>query len=105
MKLLAIADLHAEEEVLDRLRMHATKGNYGFILVAGDITNSEGPVSYALELIEILGKQAYYVHGNNDNLQVQHALESTGRSVHARKTKIGKWNLAGFGGSNKTPFA
>jgi Icc-related predicted phosphoesterase len=104
MKILALADLHAEESVLDRLRVISTKGEYDHILIAGDITN-RGPISYAEEVVELLGNERLFaVHGNMDPPPVLELLEEKGVSVHGKKKSIGEWNIVGFGGSNPTPF-
>ena len=102
MRMLAIADLHAEESVLDRLRVVATKGSYDQIFVVGDLTD-RGPLSYAEELISIL-PDALMVHGNMDPPEVQKLMEKKGVSVHGKKVELGEWNVVGIGGSNPTPF-
>jgi Icc-related predicted phosphoesterase len=102
MKLLALSDLHAEEELLDRLRAVSAKGKYDAVLFCGDITN-RGPVSYAMEAVSFFPK-AYAVHGNMDTPEVVSALREKGVLVHGRKVKMGEWNLVGLGGSNPTPF-
>ncbi|VVB66442.1 Calcineurin-like phosphoesterase [Candidatus Gugararchaeum adminiculabundum] len=103
-KILAFADTHADELFLDRLRQRVAKHKYDFFLVDGDLT-ARGPVSYALEMIEILGaEKTFVVHGNMDDKKVIDAIENV--SVHARKKQLGKlgYEIAGFGGSNPTPF-
>ena len=102
MKLLALSDLHAEEDLLDRLRAASAKGKYDAVLFCGDITN-RGPVSYAMEAISFFPK-AYAVHGNMDTPEVVAALQEKGVLVHGRKVRLGEWNLVGLGGSNPTPF-
>ncbi|OIO21264.1 hypothetical protein AUJ17_02940 [Candidatus Micrarchaeota archaeon CG1_02_47_40] len=104
MRFLALADLHASELVLDRLRVILMRrNNYDKILVAGDITNN-GPISYAEELIGLVGDKLIAVHGNMDPFPVQQLLEQKGVSAHCKKIKLGEWNVAGLGGSNPTPF-
>lgn len=102
MKLLALSDLHADEELLDRLRAISSRQKYDAVLFCGDITN-RGPVSYAEEVISLFPK-AYAVHGNMDTPEVVEKLREMGVLVHGKKVKLGEWNLVGLGGSNPTPF-
>ncbi|MEM4348460.1 MAG: metallophosphoesterase [Candidatus Anstonellaceae archaeon] len=102
MKLLALSDLHADEEVLDRLKAISLRKKYDFVLFVGDITNN-GPVSYVREVLEIF-PNSFAVHGNMDPPEVASAIEHMGKSLHGKKVNIGQWNLVGLGGSNKTPF-
>jgi len=102
MKLLALSDLHADEELLDRLRALSSRSNYDAVLFCGDITN-RGPVSYAEEVLSLFPK-AYAVHGNIDTPDVVEKLRGMGVLVHGKKMKMGEWNLVGLGGSNPTPF-
>jgi Icc-related predicted phosphoesterase len=102
MRLLALSDLHADEDVLDRLRAASAIGGYDAVLFCGDITN-RGPVSYATEALSLFPR-SYAVHGNMDTPEVAEQLRRMGASVHGRKVKLGEWNLVGLGGSNPTPF-
>lgn len=102
MKLLALSDLHADEDVIDRLRAISARSQYDAVLFCGDITN-RGPVSYAEEVVRLFPK-SYAVHGNMDPLEVVEKLSSLGVFVHGKKVKMGVWNLVGLGGSNPTPF-
>lgn len=101
-RILAISDIHAEEQVLDRLRMVSFKGKYDAIAVLGDITSS-GPVSFAKDLADIL-PDAFFIFGNNDSPEVVQFLTGCRNYCHAKKIQLGDWNVVGFGGSNKTPF-
>ena len=102
MRLLALSDLHADEELLDRLRAISSRQKYDAVLFCGDITN-RGPVSYAEEVISLFPK-VYAVHGNMDTPDVVDRLREMGVLVHGKKVKLGVWNLVGLGGSNPTPF-
>ncbi len=103
LKLLAISDLHAEEQVLDRLRMISFKAKYDAVAVLGDITTN-GPVSYARDLAGIL-PESFFIFGNNDSPEVVQFLSGCKNYCHGRKISMGDWNIVGFGGSNKTPFS
>ena len=98
MKLLALSDLHADEELLDRLRAISSRSQYDAVLYCGDITN-RGPVSYAEEAVKIF-PNVYAVHGNMDTPEVVQALSSLGVLIHGKKVRLGEWNLVGLGGSN-----
>ena len=104
MKLLALADLHADEQALDRLRAVAARNDYDAVLFAGDITSANGPVSYAIELLGLFPQNGYFIHGNSDGKAVQSALKSHPHYVHGKKIQLGSWNLVGWGGSPPTPF-
>jgi len=102
MKLLALSDLHSDEDVLDRLRAISASRSYDAVLFCGDLTNN-GPVSYADDAVSMFPR-SYAVFGNMDTPDVVERLRQLGVLVHARKVKLGEWNLAGLGGSNPTPF-
>ena len=104
MRILALSDLHAEEEVLDRLRSIAAspRAAYDAVFFVGDLT-TRGPVSYAEEAVSIF-PNSYAVHGNMDTPEVISALRQKGVLMHGKKVKFGDWNLVGLGGSNPTPF-
>ena len=102
MKLLALSDLHADEDLLDRLRMLSASKTYDAALFCGDLT-ARGPVSYAEEALSLFPR-TFAVFGNMDTQDVAEKILQMGKSVHARKVQLGKWNLVGLGGSNPTPF-
>ncbi len=104
MKFLALSDLHASDDALDRLRVILMKQNdYDKIFMVGDLTTN-GPISYAEDVIDLVGDKALMVHGNMDPFPVQRLLEQKGNSVHGKKVRLGEWNVVGLGGSNPTPF-
>ncbi len=102
MKLLALSDLHADEDLLDRLRALSARANYDAVLFCGDITD-RGPASYAEQAVSLF-PHSYAVHGNMDTPEVVDSLREAGVAVHGKKVKLGEWNLVGLGGSNPTPF-
>lgn len=102
MKLLALSDLHADEELLDRLRALSSKKKYDAALFCGDLTTN-GPVSYAEEALSLF-MRSFAIFGNMDPPEVAEKISQMGKSVHARSVKLGEWKLAGIGGSNPTPF-
>ena len=76
MKILALSDLHGEEEVIDRLRARSASRQYDLVLFAGDLT-ARGPVSYAEEAVSLFPK-SYAVHGNMDTPDVIEKLRQMG---------------------------
>ena len=102
MKILALSDLHADEDVLDRLRAVSSRNQYDLVLFCGDLTD-RGPVSYAEEVVSLFPK-CLAVHGNMDTPEVVAKLQELGVLIHGRKVKLPEWNVVGLGGSNKTPF-
>ncbi|MFA6489948.1 MAG: metallophosphoesterase [Candidatus Micrarchaeia archaeon] len=102
MKLLALSDLHADEELLDRLRMLSASKKYDAALFCGDLTTN-GPVSYAEEALSLF-MRSFAVFGNMDPPEVAGRIQQMGKSVHGRSVKLDEWKLAGVGGSNPTPF-
>lgn len=103
LKLLALSDIHSDEPALDRLRAISMRNDYDAIILAGDITN-HGPVSYALELVELFQGNLFFVHGNMDPPEVVNAIKGLPGYIHGKKVRLGDWNLVGLGGSNPTPF-
>ncbi|MCX6772587.1 MAG: metallophosphoesterase [Candidatus Micrarchaeota archaeon] len=102
MKILALSDLHADEDVLDRLRAISAQSPYDLVLFCGDITN-RGPVSYVEEVLSLF-PHCYAVHGNMDTPDVIEKMRALGLLLHGKKVKLKDWNLVGLGGSNPTPF-
>ena len=103
IKILALADLHADETLIDRLRAISARHQYDLVLFCGDLTNN-GPVSYAEEVVSFFYPKTYAVFGNMDTNEVVEKLHQMKVLIHGRKVKLGEWNLVGVGGSNPTPF-
>ncbi|MEM2137530.1 MAG: metallophosphoesterase family protein [Candidatus Anstonellaceae archaeon] len=102
MRILALSDLHAEEDVLDRLKVRAASKGYDAVFFVGDIT-TRGPASYAEEVISLF-PNSFAVPGNMDTPDVSEALRRKGVMMHGKKAAFGDWNIVGFGGSNPTPY-
>ncbi len=101
MRLLALADVHNEEEVLSRLRSKMISKSFDYLILAGDITTR---VSFAEDLVEIV-KEGFFVPGNNDTEEVIDVFTKAGWNIHKRRVEIGQGlNIAGFGYSLPTPF-
>ncbi|MFH1285840.1 MAG: metallophosphoesterase [Candidatus Micrarchaeota archaeon] len=106
MKILAIADIHAEEFVIDRLRILLSKNNYDAVFIVGDLSQ-KGPISFVEELLAQM-PPVYAVHGNMDSKEVEDFLNKKGVNIHGKKVKLAgadsSVSVAGLGGSNPTPF-
>ncbi len=100
MDILVLSDIHDSEEALDRVRVLASKRKFDALFIAGDISNS-GSVEFVKELIAPF-ENIYAVPGNMDRPPVVGLLKENGISVHNKKRKLGKFEVAGFGGSNQT---
>lgn len=102
IRILAIADLHNEDAVLDRLRVLESDRRYDYLVVAGDVTGKN--ISYAQEFIAIV-HQAFWVPGNNENEEIRKMFEDAEFSVHKKRVEIKEgFNVVGFGFSTPTPF-
>ncbi|MBN2121760.1 metallophosphoesterase family protein [Candidatus Micrarchaeota archaeon] len=96
MRILLIADLHSEEEVLDRLR--AVHGRYDSIVVAGDIEGHD----YSRRLLSI-SDSIKWIPGNMDDKGS--CERNPGTCLHKKELELdGGLKLVGFGFSSPTPF-
>jgi len=103
MRLLALADIHGDESVADRLRIKLSKNSFDAVVLCGDITN-RGPISFAESLLEPMEK-VFAIHGNMDPPEVIRLLEQKNIGIHGKRVSLGDgYSIAGFGGSNPTPF-
>lgn len=96
MRILLLADLHSEEEVLDRLR--AVHGKYDSIVVAGDIEGHD----YSRRLLSI-SDSIRWIPGNMDD---KASCERNPQScLHKKELELGGGlRIVGFGFSSPTPF-
>lgn len=104
MKILALADLHAEEMLLNILENHLKKNTYDLITISGDITDF-GPISYVEDLLKILKNQKVYaVLGNCDPLEIKKILSTS--CIEGKNKNIKNFNITGVGGciSNKPSY-
>lgn len=102
MRLLALADIHAEQQALDHLAAFLKHERFDAILYAGDFTQF-GPAGFASDVLDVLQRAApvYAVPGNLDTPDVLELLKKRGVSVHGETKKLGDWKVAGWGGSPK----
>ena len=111
MRILAFADVHAEEQFLDALRIFLDKEKSGnrkidCVLIGGDLTDF-GPVSFAEDLLNLFRKHSipvFGVSGNVDPKEVDCILIEKGMSVNKSVKMFGGLKIAGIGGSLPTPY-
>lgn len=102
IKIMALADLHEEDAILDRLRNIEENRSFDYLIIAGDI--AEQSINYVEELSGIVN-QAFYIPGNNENKEMIKIMEKKGFLVHEKRIEIKEgYNIVGFGYSNITPF-
>ncbi len=96
MRVLLLADLHSEEEVLDRLRNVA--GRYDLVVIAGDLEGED----YSRRLLGI-SRSIQWIPGNMDE---KDSCEKNPEScIHKKEVHLGGGlKIIGFGFSSPTPF-
>ncbi len=102
LRIAAFSDFHGDEIALEKLK-HLLTNKYDYVLIAGDIENN---ISYAEELVEIVGKyKTFFVPGNNDGEEIIRIFDRRGILIHNKRVELAfGLNLVGFGFSNPTPF-
>ncbi len=103
MKILVYSDIHSSEKAVDLLRADTDRYSPDLLLVLGDITHF-GPASFAEKFIDAISTRTLAIPGNCDPPDVLALLEERGISLHGKIENVGGFDLAGFGGSNITPF-
>ncbi|MCL2157235.1 MAG: metallophosphoesterase [Methanobrevibacter sp.] len=105
MKILAISDVHANEN--QGLYDYLKKNNLDLIIVSGDITNF-GPlefVKYFLNKLSAYGTTVLAIPGNCDPEEVKREIDSSNAiNIHNDVFEYKNLVIYGFGGSNPTPF-
>jgi Icc-related predicted phosphoesterase len=105
MKVLITSDLHGLP-VAEKNLMKFLERGYDCLILAGDLTNF-GPISTAenlFEKIKSIGIPTLAVPGNCDPKPILKVLDKYNVNLHGKCRKIYDIELAGFGGSNLTPF-
>lgn len=94
MKILLLADLHKEQEILERL----VPQRYDLVIIAGDFEGKE-----YLKRVLALGENIYWIPGNMEPLGI--CEEFPERCLHKKELAlVDGLKLIGFGFSNPTPF-
>lgn len=102
MKLLIFSDIHNDWKTLERLL--ATEADY-YIAAGDQITWAKG-VERCGEILRTRGDKVYVLPGNHESAdQVEGMCARFGlHNFHERHMRVGKWQVAGLGYSNPTPF-
>ena len=104
MKILAISDIHGEEN--QNLYNYLETNDIDLVLILGDITNF-GPIGFVETFINKLKKynvDVIAIHGNCDPEGVCDAISNVTTCLHNNSIILDDIVLFGYGGSNLTPF-
>lgn len=104
MRILAIADIHGNGSVVQKLENHISRAD--LVVVVGDITHF-GKKKDAIQVLDFIRSRAKIfkgVTGNCDFREVDDLLDEYGANLHSRGIIIGRVGLVGLGGSLVTPF-
>ncbi|ALM74808.1 YfcE family phosphodiesterase [Thermococcus barophilus] len=107
MRIIAITDIHGNENKVKWLVEKIKDEKFDVLLIAGDITHFKGRNSAekSLKYLLELKKPVYAVMGNCDGRDVLDLLEELGTNLHDKRIEINGIGIVGFGGSNITPFS
>ncbi len=112
MKILIIADIHGEIEILSKFIEKIRGQEFDLVICPGDFTDMFNiPEGYSqIDMAEIiiqkilsLGKPVLCIPGNHDPYEIVDLFEEYGLNAHAVPKKINEYDLVGFGGAS-TPF-
>lgn len=95
MKILVIGDIHG--------RIVHPDEEFDAVFIAGDFTNAKDD-SFAEKVLDVFKCDVYAVAGNMDRKGVVEILDNRNVNVHLKTKKLGGIKVAGYGGSNPTPF-
>ncbi|WP_324735926.1 YfcE family phosphodiesterase [Thermococcus sp. SY098] len=107
MRIIAITDIHGNENKAKWLVEKIKDEKFDVLLIAGDITHFKGRGSAEKSLKYFLEfkKPVFAVMGNCDGRDVLDLLEELGINLHDKRIEINGIGIVGFGGSNITPFS
>ena len=112
MKLLIIADIHGDFEVLGEIIEKASRHNPDIVICPGNITDmfKIPPEFSQLDIADMvvqklisLGKPLLCVPGNHDPYEILDVFKEYHANIHAHHKKISGVTFMGFGGA-PTPF-
>ena len=106
MKILAIADLHGDILLLDKVLEKVSKAEYDIIVFVGDVTNfgGEAEANAICDRFIKNGKKTFILGGNCDTAEAFSAVEAKGLSLHQKAIIYKDCAFIGYGKSNPTPF-
>ena len=102
MRLLIFSDIHNDWKALERLM--AEEADY-YIAAGDQVTWAKG-IERCGEILRARGDKVYVLPGNHESAdQVDNMCARFGlHSFHERHIQVGRWQVAGLGYSNPTPF-
>ncbi len=102
LKLLIFSDIHNDWKTLEQLL--ANEADY-YIAAGDQVTLAKG-IERCGEILQTRGDQVYVLPGNHESAeQVATMCARFGlHNFHERHIRVGKWQVAGLGYSNPTPF-
>ncbi|PYV11558.1 MAG: hypothetical protein DMG23_04040 [Acidobacteria bacterium] len=106
MRILAMADIHGEFDVYDRLPSLVARPRAEAVVLAGDLlgafgespTTEEAQTANAREISERLSPlrvQVLYVMGNDDFVELEPGSERI-QPLHGRRVEMGPYNFVGY---------
>ena len=111
MKMLCIADMHGDLPSAKKALSYATENRLDTILILGDFPghglfrNIDASMRTAEKILDVFsGKKVLAIPGNCDPPTVTSLFEKRGANLHEKVVEINGVRMAGFGGSNVTPF-
>ena len=102
LRLLIFSDIHNDWQTLERLL--AVEADY--YIAAGDQVTWARGIERCGEFLKTRGDRVYVLPGNHESAeQVAGMCARFGlHNFHERHIQVGKWQVAGLGYSNPTPF-
>ena len=102
LRLLIFSDIHNDWKRLEQLL--ATEADY-YIAAGDQVTWAKG-LERCGEILQKRGEQVYVLPGNHESAeQVANMCSRFGlHDFHERHWQLGRWQIAGLGYSNPTPF-
>lgn len=102
LRLLIFSDIHNDWKTLERLL--AVEADY-YIAAGDQVTWAKG-IDRCGEILQTRGDKVYVLPGNHESAgQIDNMCARFGlHNFHERHIQVGKWQVAGLGYSNPTPF-
>jgi Icc-related predicted phosphoesterase len=102
LKLLIFSDIHTDWKTLESLL--GVEADY--YIAAGDLLTWSKGIERCGEILQSRGDKVYVLPGNHESAdEVSGMCARYGlHNFHGRHFQAGKWNVAGLGYSNPTPF-